>query len=377
MKIAINTRLLIKNKLEGIGRFTYETVKRLCEMQPEHTFYLLFDRMYDKEYVFAPNVVPVVVPFQSRHPFLWWFWFHVQLPRVLRSLKADVFVSTDGYIPLNLNIPVVNVIHDLNFEHNPHHLTPLVRWYYRKFFPQYARIATRIATVSTFSKFDIVRMYGIDEAKIDVVYNGVSSEFKPLGLYEKNVVKQTYTSGENYFVYVGSLHPRKNIERLLLAFEQFKLQSSSPMKLVIVGEAMFMAQTIRAVYEKSAVRTDIVFTGRVSNQELTNLLGAAFALVYIPLFEGFGIPIVEAFACNVPVITSNTTSMPEVGGEAALLVNPEDVNAIAAAMTEITNDPTTYERLQETAKIQLQKFSWDKTADALWLSIEKAIDEKK
>ncbi|MCL2328993.1 MAG: glycosyltransferase family 4 protein, partial [Bacteroidetes bacterium] len=369
--IAINTRLLIKNKLEGIGRFTYETVKRLCENHPEHTFYLLFDRMYDKSYVFAPNVVPIIVPFQSRHPFLWWFWFHVQVPRVLKSLKADVFVSTDGYIPLNCKIPVVNVIHDLNFEHNPQHLTPLVRWYYRKFFPQYARAATRIATVSTFSKLDIAQMYGIDENKIDVVYNGVSSEFKSLGLYDKNVIKQKYTSGENYFVYVGSLHPRKNIERLLLAFEQFKQQSTSPMKLVIVGEAMFMAQTIRAVYEKSTAHNDIVFTGRVSNKELAELLGAAFALVYVPLFEGFGIPIVEAFACNVPVITSNTTSMPEVGGEAALLVNPEDVNSIAEAMKEIANNPKTYERLQENAKIQLQKFSWDKTADALWGAIEK------
>ena len=410
--IAINTRLLIKNKLEGIGRFTYETVKRLCENHPEHTFYLLFDRMYDKSYVFAPNVVPIIVPFQSRHPFLWWFWFHVQVPRVLKSLKADVFVSTDGYIPLNCKIPVVNVIHDLNFEHNPQHLTPLVRWYYRKFFPQYARAATRIATVSTFSKLDIAQMYGIDENKIDVVYNGVSSEFKPLGLYDKNLVKQKYTNGENYFVYVGSLHPRKNIERLLLAFEQFKQQSpltrhcgldpqpersgarqsqspinneeiagqarndGKPMKLVIVGEAMFMAQTIRAVYEKSTAHNDIVFTGRVSNKELAELLGAAFALVYVPLFEGFGIPIVEAFACNVPVITSNTTSMPEVGGEAALLVNPEDVNSIVEAMKEIADNPKTYERLQENAVVQLQKFSWDKTADALWGAIEKVVDGK-
>lgn len=373
MKIAINTRLLIKNKLEGIGRFTYETVKRLCENHPEHTFYLLFDRMYEKEYVFAENVIPVVVPFQARHPFLWWFWFHKQLPRVLRSIKADVFVSTDGYIPLRCKIPVVNVIHDLNFEHNPQHLTPLVRWYYRKFFPQYAHNSTRIATVSTFSKNDIAHTYTIDPNKIDVVYNGVSSEFVPLGVYDKNAVKQQYSNGENYFVYVGSLHPRKNIERLLCAFELFKQQSNSPMKLIIVGEAMFMAQTIRAVYEESTVCNDIIFTGRVSNSELAKLLAAAYALVYVPLFEGFGIPIVEAFACNIPVITSNTTSMPEVGGEAALFADPEDVDSIAKAMNELTCSAETYERLQTNAALQLQKFSWDKTAAALWQSIEMAM----
>ncbi|MDR2963798.1 MAG: glycosyltransferase family 4 protein [Bacteroidales bacterium] len=373
MKIAINTRLLLKNKLEGIGRFTYETVKRLCENHPEHTFYLLFDRMYAKEYVFAPNVVPIVLPFQSRHPFLWWFWFHVQVPRVLKSINADVFISTDGYVPLNLSIPVVNVIHDLNFEHNPQQLPTLTRNYYLHFFPKYARAATRIATVSTFSKIDISTLYGIDPEKIDVVYNGVSSEFTPLGVYEKNVVKQRYTGGEQYFVYVGSLHPRKNIERLLLAFEKFKQGANSSMKLLIVGEAMFMAQTIRAVYEKSAVRSDIIFTGRASNTELAEILAAAYALVYVPLFEGFGIPIVEAFACNVPVITSNTTSMPEVGGDAALLVNPENVSEIAEAMHTIVSSSQRYEELQAQAHIQLQKFSWNKTAAALWNCVEKAV----
>ncbi|MDR1762275.1 MAG: glycosyltransferase, partial [Bacteroidales bacterium] len=129
----------------------------------------------------------------------------------------------------------------------------------------------------------------------------------------------------------------------------------------------------RETYEKSTVRNDIVFTGRVSNKVLADLLGAAFALVYVPLFEGFGIPIVEAFACNVPVITSNTTSMPEVGGDAALLVNPEDIHSIVEAMKELVGNTQTYERLQENAAVQLQKFSWDKTAEALWQSIEKAM----
>ena len=117
MKIVINTRLLIKGRIDGISRFTYETVKRMCVNHPEHQFYLLFDRMYSKDFVFADNVKPVIVPFQARHPFLWWFWFHSQVPRVLKALQPDVFVSTDGYSVVESPCAVVDVIHDLNFEH--------------------------------------------------------------------------------------------------------------------------------------------------------------------------------------------------------------------------------------------------------------------
>lgn len=373
MKIIINTRFLIKNKLEGIGRFTLESVKRICINHPEHTFYLLFDRMYDKEYVFAENVKPIIVPFQARHPILWWFWFHYQLPRVVKKIGGDVFVSTDGFVPLNISIPIVNVIHDLNFEHNPEHLPRVVLKYYKTFFPQYAKVSTRIATVSQFSKQDISSTYGISEKLIDVVYNGVSSEFEPLIDAQKNIIKKTYTQGCEYFIYVGSLHPRKNIERLFDAFEIFKKQTNSDIKLVIVGEAMFLSKPIKKAFERNMYKHDIVFTGRVSNKDLGLLVGSAYAMTYVPLFEGFGIPILEAFACNVPVITSRCTSMPEVAGNAALLCDPTHIESIAVAMKRIVQDSKVYNELQQAAEIQKQKFSWDKTANLLWLSIDKVL----
>lgn len=376
MNIVINTRFLVKDKLEGIGRFTLETVKRICEKHPEHTFYLLFDRMYEPNYVFAPNVKPIIVPFQARHPFLWWFWFHYQIPRVLKNLKADAFVSTDGFIPLQTQVPIVNVIHDLNFEHNPEHLPSLVLWYYKKFFPKYAKGATRIATVSEFSKQDIAKTYGIDTHMIDVVYNGVSSEFEPLLDVQKTIIKKTYTEGVDYFIYVGSLHPRKNIERLFAAFEMFKKQTNSPLKLVVVGEAMFLSNSIQKSFKSNAYKNDIIFTGRVPNQELGMLVGGAYAMTYVPLFEGFGIPILEAFACNVPVITSRCTSMPEVAGNAALLCDPTHVESIAVAMKKMVQDTELYAQLQLAAQTQKLKFSWEKTADLLWKSIDKVLIKK-
>lgn len=371
MKIVINTRLLIKGRIDGISRFTYETVKRICQNHPEHQFYLLFDRMYSKEFIFGDNVKPIIVPFQARHPFLWWFWFHSQVPRVLNALKPDVFVSTDGYSVVTGDTPIVDVIHDLNFEHFPEHLPYLVRKYYQKYFPQYAQKATRIATVSEFSKNDIHTLYTIPLEKIDVVYNGVSSSFQPLLDVEKIIIKQKYTNSADYFVYAGTLHPRKNIEGLFAAFKIFKEKTQSTMKLVIVGESMFLAKTIQKAYDKHPYKKDIVFTGRVSDKDLNYLLGSAFAMTYVPFFEGFGIPILEAFACNIPVITSNCTSMPEVAGEAALLCDPTNVESIANAMIQLYSNKDLPQKLIAHSQEQLQKFTWDKTAELLWESILK------
>ncbi|MCK9561923.1 MAG: glycosyltransferase family 4 protein [Bacteroidales bacterium] len=375
MNIAINTRFLIKDKLEGIGRFTFETIKRICINNPEHTFYLLFDRMYDKEFVFATNVKPVIIPFQARHPLLWKFWFHFQVPRVIRKINPDVFISTDGYVPRGITMPIVNVIHDLNFEHNPHHVPKGVLHYYKKYFPLYAQTSTRIATVSEFSKQDIMSKYAIPESNIDVVYNGVSSVFKPLRHEQKQIVKQQFTNGNDFFVYVGSLHPRKNIERLFEAFEQFKRTTLSPLALVIVGEAMFMSKKIQSAFAKNAFKHDIIFTGRVPDETLAKLIASAYALTYVPLFEGFGIPLLEAFACDVPVITSNCTSMPEVVGGAALLCDPKSSDDIMRAMIRITEDPEIRKQLIEKAAVQRQKFSWDITAEKLWESVLKSVSK--
>ena len=376
MKIVINTRLLIKGRIDGISRFTYETVKRMCLSHPEHQFYLLFDRMYDKEFIFSDNVKPIIVPFQARHPFLWWFWFHSQLPRVLNALKPDVFVSTDGYSVVDCNLPIVDVIHDLNFEHYPEHLPRLVRKYYKKYFPQYARCATRIATVSEFSRNDIHSLYNVPLENIDVVYNGVSSAFQPLIDAEKKLIRQKYTNSCEYFVYAGSLHPRKNIENLFHAFAVFKDKTKSDMKMVVVGEAMFLAKSIQSVYDKHPYKKDIVFTGRVSDKDMNYLVGSSYAMTYVPYFEGFGIPILEAFACGIPVVTSDCTSMPEVAGDAAVLCNPFDVNSIAEAMVTIYSDKSLYEQLLDRSHTQLEKFSWDRTAELLWNTIEKSVEQK-
>ena len=136
---------------------------------------------------------------------------------------------------------------------------------------------------------------------------------------------------------------------------------------------MFLSEGIQQAYDTHEFHKDIIFTGRVTDKEMNYIVGSALAMTYVPLFEGFGIPILEAFACNIPVITSNCTSMPEVAGDAALLCNPEDTQSIADAMTRLATDKNLQQSLREKEKAQLQKFSWEKTAERLWQSIQKAI----
>ena len=370
MIIAVNTRLLLPHKLDGIGWFTYQTLKRITQNHPEHQFIFLFDRPFDSQFVFHSNVKPVVVPPPARHPVLWYLWLEGCLPRVLRRYKADVFLSPDGFLPLSLNIPAVTVIHDINIHHRPLDLPFTSRLYYKTFFPKFALKATCIATVSEYSKSDIVSSYGIQPSKVKVVYNGAHECYKPLSTEEKAVVRMKYTGGSEYFVFVGSFHPRKNVDGLLKGFDRFKTLTSSTFKLVIVGEKFFLNSHLEKTYREMKFMDDVFFTGRKEPEELSQIVGAAWALAFVPHFEGFGIPLLEAMQCNVPSVASNVTSIPEVAGSTAIYTDPSDVDSIAHSLSTMAFDLELREKLIQNCPLQRSKFSWDKTADKLWGLIE-------
>jgi glycosyltransferase involved in cell wall biosynthesis len=238
----------------------------------------------------------------------------------LRKIKPDVFISPDGYLSLSAQVPSVLVIHDLAFEHYPQYIDKISSAYYRHFTPKYCQKATKIATVSNFSKQDIISRYKIAAEKISVTYNGVKEQFQPLSESKKEVVRKQFTEEKKYFVYVGSLHPRKNIARLFKAFDKFKSDSKSDYKLVIAGAKGWMMQEINEVYNAMQFKSEVLFTGHLNTEDLLKVIAAAKAMVYVSLFEGFGIPIIEAMKCEVPVITSATSSMPEVAGDAAIIL---------------------------------------------------------
>ncbi len=376
MIIAVNTRLLLKEKLEGIGWFAYETLKRITQNHPEHQFVFIFDRKYSNEFVFADNIRPVIAHPQARHPLLWYLYFDWGIPRLLKKYKADVFLSPDGWLSLRTKIKSLPVIHDLNFFHYPNFAPWLNRRYYYHFFPRFIKKATRIATVSEFSKSDIAAQFNVNPDKIDVVYNGARDVLAPLDEQHQNDVRKKYTSGCPFFLFIGLIHRRKNVDNLIKAFDEFKQSVTSNMKLLIVGSKKYWNEEIQAAYDNSQFKDDIIFTGRMLTEDLNKVVASATALVYASHFEGFGIPILEAMYCDVPVIISRVSSMPEVGGEAAIYVEPTSVESIKDAMLKMFCDINLREKLIEKARIQRSKFTWDKTAALLWQSIEKCASAK-
>lgn len=373
MKIAVNTRLLIPNKLEGIGWFTYELFYRITQNHPEHQFYFLFDRKYSEEFIFSKNIQPVELFPQARHPFLFYWWFEYSVPRALKKINADLFISPDGFLSLSTKVKSVNVIHDLSFLHFPQHIPFLELQYYRTFIPKFLQKAERIITVSQSSKTDIISQYQIAANKIDIVPNAAKDIFKPV---EKNIqqqVKKKYALGCDYFIHIGILQPRKNIANLLLAFEQFKEHDSSNIKLILVGRKGWKTEKIFDTFQKMDYKNDVVFLDYLPMDELTKLLASSIGLLYLSLFEGFGVPILEAINCDIPIIASNVSSMPEVAGDAALLIDPYSVESIADAMTLLYKDEKIRSGLIEKGKNQRKKFSWNDSAKKMWDSIEKII----
>jgi len=374
VQIVVNTRLLLPNKLDGIGWFSYQTLKRITQANPDVHFVFLFDRDFDDEFIFSDNITPLVISPQARHPFLYYAWFQFSVKAILNKMKPDLFLSPDGMLSLGATCKQLPVIHDINFHHFPKDLRFLTSKFYNHYFPLYAKEAARIATVSEYSKQDIVKHYAIDSSKIDVVYNGINESFKTLDSITKIATKQEFTEGKEYFVFVGSLHPRKNINRLLQAFEKFKESSNSDYKLVLAGAVFWGMNDVKETMSSMKHAKDVIFTGRLTNENLNKVIASAFALTFIPYFEGFGIPMVEAMQCEIPIIASNTSCMPEIAGEAALFVNPYDIDEIKNAMLYLYNHPEEKEQLIEKGIKQRQLYSWDRSANLLWNSIEKAVN---
>lgn len=375
MKIAVNTRLLLPDKLEGIGWVAYETLRRITTSHPDHEFYFIFDRQWDDRFIFSDNVIPVKAGPQARHPFLYYIWFEWTIPRVLKKIKADIFLSPDAYLSLRTKVPSIPVFHDLNFEHYPKDLPVLERKYYRYFFPRYARKAEQIVTVSEFSKKDIVNLYDVLPEKVNVVYNGVNEDFKPVPEDEQQACRERHSEGCPYFIFVGALHPRKNLIRLFQAFDYFKEQHRTEIKLVVVGNKKYWTREIQEAFDRMKHNKEVLFSGRMSAEELHKAVGSALAMAYVSYFEGFGLPIIEAFRCDIPVVTSNVTSMPEVAGDAALLVDPFSVKSIAGGLEKIALDPELRKDLVKKGRERSLLFTWQNSADKLWAVIEKVLNK--
>ena len=375
MVIAVNTRFLVEGSLEGFGNFTAEIFGTMARQHPEHQFHFLLDRPYSGAHDFPSNVTMQVISPPARHPLLWKYWFDIKLPPVLRKIKADVFVSPDGFCSLTTKVPQCLVVHDLGFLHYPDAYKKTHYRFYRHFTPKFIKKAQFIATVSEFSKQDIIAHYKTDPRKIDVVYNGVKEDFRPVSFEKKESTKEKYTGGSEFFLYAGAIQPRKNLVNLLKAFSIFKKRQRSEMKLVLAGRLAWKNDEFLELLKTYKYREDVILTGYLDQKELVLLMASAYALVYPSVFEGFGVPVVEAMKCEVPVLTSAGTSMQEVGEDAALYFDPSSHTDMAEKLMLIYKDEELRKSLIQKGKAIAKKYSWKKSAELLWGCIVKAREQ--
>jgi glycosyltransferase involved in cell wall biosynthesis len=366
MRIAVNARFLLPGKLEGLGWYTHELARRMALAHPEDEFIFFFDRPYDPAFVYAENVRPVVVFPPARHPLLWYCWFEWALPHFLRRFQPDVLFSPDAYLSLRSKIPTVLTVHDLLPLQHPEQVPWGPRVFYRHFLPKYIQKAEAVVTVSEYTRQAILAAVPVPPEKVSVAYNGCRDAFRPLNESDQAAVRQRYTGGAPYFFYAGAIHPRKNVDRLIRAFDRFKSETGSDLRLVLGGRQAWQTGPVEDALRRSPNRAHILPTGYLQESELAALMASAVGFTYVSLGEGFGLPLLEAMYCDTPVICSNTTALPEVAGPAALLVDPLSEQAIAEAMKKIAADENCRAALIAEGRIRRAQFTWDGAAAEIY-----------
>lgn len=366
MRIAVNTRWLLKDNLEGMGWYTHSLLKRLVENHPEVEFHFLFDRKPDPTFKYGENVkFHRVIP-PARHPRLWSFWNHVAVPRRLKRIKPDLYFSPDGMAAKGWTGKQLITVHDLNFEHHPEWIPKNVAEWYQKYMVQYARMADRIVCVSRTTMEDVQRTWGIPASKMDIVYNAPQSNYSPT-----SAPHHLEGIRGSYFVCLGAINPRKNLSTALRAFSKYRLQGGTS-ELVLVGTHMHNDEELDRVMEESPYTDKIHFVGRRQGEELNAILSNSSALLFPSLFEGFGIPLIEAMSAGTPVISSDASCMPEIVGSGGILLSPYDTDAWTDEMQNIENPQNREEWVQKGLE-RAKFFDWDKSAEILWKNIEQTI----
>lgn len=373
MRIAVNTRFLQKNKLEGYGYYIHELMSRITKQHPEHQFLFLFDRDFSNEFVYADNISTKILKPKARFAIAFKWWYDVMLTFAAKQFKADVIISLDGFCSLTTSIPQILAVHDLAFLHYPNFIAKHHLWFYQLYQKKFLNKAKAVITVSAFSKQEIIKHYKIDENKISIISNAARVVFKPIAENVKKEIKHQYAQGCEYFLFVGGVHPRKNLMNLLKAFSIFKKRQLSSMKLLVAGRLAWQYKDVVEKLQTYKYKDDVILLDYLPDEILAKITASAYCLVYPSLFEGFGVPIIEAMSCGTPVICSNNSSMPEVAANAAFTFNAEDVNDIAHKMMLIYKDETLRNRLVELGFERAKTFSWDVSASLLWNVIEKTL----
>ncbi len=347
----------------GLGRYAQELTAALLATDTENEYVAFYNRP-SEAYVEPPlDRLPHLTTNLSAKPWrmsaLVGHLAHVGQDRLFPGV--DLFHATDHLLPRLTQVKSVFTLHDLVFRFYPHTHKPLNRWFLTLMMPRFLKAADAVIAVSRCTKRDVVRLYDLDEAKVKVIHEGVNPRFRRSSPGVISSVLHKYDLRERYILSVGTIEPRKNLTSLLEAYVAIRNQDSQ-LKLVIVGKRGWLYEGFFRRLHELGLENEVIFPGFVPDEDLPALYSATDLFVFPSLYEGFGLPVLEALACGAPVVTSNTSSLPEVAGEAALLVDPNSVEALARGMRDVLDSRTLRDDLRARGPKQAAKFSWEKAA---------------
>ncbi|MCL4304272.1 MAG: glycosyltransferase family 4 protein [Anaerolineae bacterium] len=353
MHLAINASELGRQR-GGNESYIAGLLDGLAQLNPPTRITLLTCR-WDPPASIPPVFHQTNVGLYRRLPFFLW-----QQTLALRRLKADWYLA-NFFLPPLLPCRGAVVVHDLSFRAHPEYFPRTVAWYMRWLTGRAVQQARRILTVSDFSRRELCRFYRVDPAKVVVVPNGVGADFRPTSpataAFDQAALAQ-YDLTPPYILALGNIHPRKNLARLLAAYRCLKQQRGDVPALVWAGLPRWDSSELLT----DARAADVILPGFIAQEDLPALYRQALMLVYPSLYEGFGLPPLEAMACGTPVVTSSTTSLPEVVADAALTVDPASTEAIAAAMAQLLADISLRRHLGQAGLERAAEFTWTRTA---------------
>lgn len=374
--IALNAHLLSLGRNyrgAGINSYIYHLLRNLGQIDSGYRYSVfLGDRRFVDErlrlhYSRWPTHRPVVRI----------LWEQLVQPMALHQGEVDLLHAMAFAGPLVTPCPFVVTIYDLSFYHYPEAFRPWNRWYLSIFTALSARRARRVIAISESTKRDVVKMLGVSPDRVDVAYCGVDEIFRPLPAAEIAHFRGERALPDRFILFLGTLEPRKNVQKLIQAYGQWRAAEPDVPKLVVAGGKGWYYDQIFAEVERLGLTGDVIFPGYVMQQELPWWYNAADLFVYPSRFEGFGLPVLEAMACGTPVVTTNVASLPEVAGDAALLVSPDDETQLVEAMRRALSEVSLRQEMVTKGLAQAADFTWARTARQTLDTYNRALGKKR
>jgi glycosyltransferase involved in cell wall biosynthesis len=363
MRIGIEAQRIFRKNKHGMDYVVLEEIKEL-QKSDNRNEYFVFVAPGEDHCLHDSKNVHIIEIGSNFYP----LWEQFSLPRAVNQLNLDMLHCTSNTAPILCKIPMILTLHDIIFleprDKSNKSLYQNMGWLYRRFVvPRILKKCKRIITVSEFEYNNIISKLHIPEEKMVMIYNGYNEWFKPVEDIE--LIYQQYIEEPGYFFFLGNTDPKKNTERTLIAYSHYLEKSNVKRKLLMADlDRSFLDDIIERNHIEN-IKDYMVIPGYIKNADLPYVYNNAFAFLYTSLRESFGIPLLEAMACGTPVITSNTSSMPEIGGSEALMVNPQNADEITEKMLLLEEDNIIYQKQKEIGIRRAQQFSWKYTAEQL------------